>query len=636
MRIGIDTGGTFTDFVVQREDGGLESFKLRSRPEAPHEVILEGLRRIGAAAGCEILHGSTVATNAFLERKGARTAFVTTAGFEDLLEIGRQCREKLYDLTPGPKRLLVPRPLCFGVRERMLADGKAERKPSAAELHALRARLEKAGAESVAICCLHAYRNPAHERQIARALGRKFFLSISSEISPEFREYERASTTALNAYVGPLMSRYLAGLARRAPGRLWVMQSNGGLLTAEEAGRFAVRTILSGPAGGVRGAAGAARASGFTKVIGFDMGGTSTDVSLCDGEPRETMEGAVGGFPVRVPMLEIHTVGAGGGSIARVDAGGLLRVGPESAGADPGPACYGKAMLPTVTDAHVVLGRISADQLAGGSVHIDPDRAARAVHGIARALGIGLEEAAAGILRVADATMTRAIRVVSIERGVDPRGFALAAFGGCGGLHACMLARELGMETVLVPDYAGALSALGMLIAGRTRDYSASVLGEADIEARFRELEARARRESPGAALVRTADVRYRGQSYELTVPWDSGDPARPFHEAHERRYGYASLSRPVEVVQIRVRAVEQTEPPALRAPRSGRRGIERRRVYVDGGWTEMPVLARECVSRRWSDGPALILDSGSTTLVPPGWRFRLDEAGAIVIHWKR
>ncbi len=637
MRIGVDTGGTFTDFVVLGEDGSLESFKLRSDPAAPHEVILEGLQRIGAPAGAEVIHGSTVATNAFLERKGARMAFITTAGFEDLLEIGRQCREKLYDLTPGPKALLVPRRLCFGVRERILADGSVEARPKDEELRALRQRLERAGVESAAVCCLHSYRNAAHERRIARGLGRGFFLSISSEISPEFREYERASTTALNAYVGPLMSRYLGSLERRAPGRLWIMQSNGGLLTAAEAGRQAVRTILSGPAGGVRGAAGAARASGFARVIGFDMGGTSTDVSLCDGAPRETVEAALGGYPIRVPMLEIHTVGAGGGSIARVDAGGLLRVGPESAGADPGPACYGRALLPTVTDAHVALGRIAADQLAGGAVRIEPERSARAVGGIARALGLSLEEAAAGILRVANAAMTRAIRVVSVERGVDPRGFALAAFGGCGGLHACELAAELGIETVLVPAYAGALSALGMLMADRVRDYSASALQAADAEPLFAELEARARREAPGARLERSADMRYRGQSYELTVPWDGRDPARAFHAAHEQRYGYANPARAAEIVQLRVRAVEPVQPPVLRAAgRGGRGGAVRRRVHVGGAWSEIPVLAREAVSRQWAGGPALIVDPGSTTLVPPGWRFRRDSAGAVVIHWKR
>ena len=637
MRIGVDTGGTFTDFVILREDGSLESFKLRSNPAAPHEVILEGLRRAGAPAGAELIHGSTVATNAFLERKGARTALITTAGFEDLLEIGRQNRAQLYNLTPGPKALLIPRRLCFGVHERILPDGSVERSPSREELRELKRKLERAGAESAAICCLHAYRNAVHERRIARALGRGLFLSVSSEVSPEFREYERASTTALNAYVGPLMSRYLEALERRAGMRLWVMQSNGGLLTAAEAGRQAVRTILSGPAGGVRGAAGAARASGFARIIGFDMGGTSTDVSLCDGEPRETLEAVLGGFPIRVPLLEIHTVGAGGGSIARVDAGGLLRLGPESAGADPGPACYGRAMLPTVTDAHVVLGRIGATQLAGGEVPIDPERSRRAVAPVARALGLSLEEAAEGILRVADATMARAIRVVSVERGVDPRGFALAAFGGCGGLHACSLAAGLGMETVLVPAMAGALSALGMLMADRVRDASASALQAGDVEALFRLLEQRARQEAPGARLERFADMRYRGQSYELTVRWDPRGPESAFHAAHEQRYGYANRSRPVEIVQVRVRAATPVAPPRLLASAARpRTALERRKVHVGGRWLEVPALPREAVGARWADGPALILDAGSTALVPPQWRFRRDRAGAVVINWKR
>ncbi len=637
MRIGVDTGGTFTDFVILREDGTLESFKLRSNPAAPHDVILAGLRRIAASDAAEVIHGSTVATNALLERKGARTAFVTTTGFEDLLEIGRQHRARLYDLAPGPRPLLIPRRLCFGVHERILPDGAVETSPSRDELIELKRRLERAGAESVAICCLHSYRNAAHEQRIARTLGHGFFLSVSSEVSPEFREFERASTTALNAYVGPLMSRYLRALERRARTQLWIMQSNGGLLTAKEAGQQAVRTILSGPAGGVRGAAGAARASGFTRIIGFDMGGTSTDVSLCDGAPRETVEAALGGFPIRVPMLEIHTVGAGGGSIARVDAGGLLRVGPESAGADPGPACYGRALLPTVTDAHVALGRISATQLAGGTVPIDPDRSRRAIASIARALGLSLEEAASGILRVANAAMTRAIRVVSVERGVDPRGFVLAAFGGCGGLHACELASALGIDTVLVPGFAGALSALGMLMADRVRDFSASALQAADIEAVFRRLEKRALAGSPDARIERSADMRYRGQSYELTVAWNPGNPETVFHEAHRQRYGYANPARPVEIVQARVRAVTPAVPPELRAPSAGAgRGIERRKVYVEDRWREIPVLPRGSVSPRWADGPALILDAGSTTLVPPQWRFRRDRAGAIVINWKR
>ncbi|MBA3976302.1 MAG: 5-oxoprolinase, partial [Candidatus Solibacter sp.] len=332
MRIGIDSGGTFTDFVVLDGEGRLSSFKLRSNPSAPHEVILEGIRRAAGRVRAEVVHGSTVATNALLERKGAECAFVTTAGFEDLLEIGRQNRPKLFDLAPGPRRLLIARERCFGVDERTHADGSIARRPSKAELKRVKAAVKRAGVRSVAVCLLHAWRTPENERAVLEALGGEFDVSVSHEICPEFREYERASTTALNAYVGPLMRDYLSKLALEKRHRISVVQSNGGSMTLEEASRQAVRTILSGPAGGVSGAMEVARASGFGKVLGFDMGGTSTDVHLSDGAPAETMEAAVDGFPVRVPMLEIHTVGAGGGSIARVDAGGLLRVGPESAG----------------------------------------------------------------------------------------------------------------------------------------------------------------------------------------------------------------------------------------------------------------------------------------------------------------
>ena len=471
-----------------------------------------------------MVHGSTVATNALLERKGARTAFVTTAGFEDLLEIGRQNRPELYNLTPMPRRPLIPRDLCFGVHERIYHDGTIARRPSAAELKRLAARLKRAGVRSIAICFLHAYQNAANERAVLAALKKTgVYVCASHDVSPEFREYERSSTTAVNAYVGPLMEAYLAELERARKFHIAIMQSNGGFLSAGDARRHAVRTVLSGPAGGVVGAMETARRSGFRKILGFDMGGTSTDVSLADGAARETTEASVDGFPIRVPMLDIHTVGAGGGSIARVDAGGLLRVGPESAGADPGPACYGSGTEPTVTDAHVVLGRIQS--LLGGGMRVDADRAAAAVDRIARRLKVDRAAAAAGILRVANSNMERAIRVVSVERGYDPREFALVAFGGCGGLHACEIAEQLGMRSVIVPQYAGALSALGMLMADAVRDYAAGVLGHDNIENNFEALEKRARRESPGAHIERSADLRYRGQSYELNVPWKSARP---------------------------------------------------------------------------------------------------------------
>jgi len=638
MRIGVDAGGTFTDFVVLHDEGRIETFKLRSHPREPAKVILAGLERAFAAAGrglVDVVHGSTVATNALLERKGARTAFVTTAGFEDLLEIGRQNRAELYNLTPTPRQLLAERELCVGVSERTHHDGAIALRPSAAELKRLAAKLRRARVKSVAICFLHSYRNPANERAAASALLRDdLYLCTSDEISPEFREYERGSTTFINAYVGPLMQSYLTELSRARRFRIAIMQSNGGFLSAREAARHAVRTVLSGPAGGVVGALETARHSGFKRVLGFDMGGTSTDVSLADGAPRETTESMVAGFPVRVPMLDIHTVGAGGGSIARVDSGGLLRVGPESAGADPGPACYGIGTDATVTDAHVVLGRIGAAQLLGGAMSIDVERASAAVNRLARAMKLDGIAAAAGILRVANANMERAIRVVSVERGYDPRDFALVAFGGSGGLHACEIACELDIRTVIVAEQAGALSALGMLMADAVRDYAAGALGRSDLEKQFAILERRARRESPSAEIERTADLRYRGQSYELNVPWPAA--AQAFHREHARVYGYATPEREVEVVTIRVRARQRlTKPKLTRGPfRKG--SAEIRRVWVEGAWQKIPALPRAQVSLRRAAGPALILDYGSTTLVPPGWWYRNDRSGNLIVSQDR
>jgi N-methylhydantoinase A len=631
MRIGIDTGGTFTDFVVLRDDGHMESFKLRSDPHHPARVILEGLRRAGGL-DARIIHGSTVATNALLERKGARTAFVTTAGFEDIVLIGRQNRAELYNLTPAPRRPLVPSELCFGVDERAYYDGTIARRPARAGLERLRKRLARARVRSVAVCLLHSYQNPENERAVASALASGIYLCCSDEVCPEFREYERASTTVLNAYVGPLMDAYLGELDRAGLRGISILQSNGGFMTAAEARRQAVRTILSGPAGGAIGAVRAARLAGFQRAIGFDMGGTSTDVSICDRRPRETTEGSVDGFPVRVPMLDIHTVGAGGGSIARVDEGGLLRVGPESAGADPGPACYGKGDRATVTDAHVVLGRIAARQFLGGEMAIDVGRSAAAVDRIARALAVSRTAAAEGILRVADANMDRAIRVVTVERGHDPRDFALVAFGGCGGLHACGISAELGIRTVIVPRLAGALSALGMVSADRIRDFTASVLNRRDLAERLAELEKAASREMPGARLERLADIRYAGQSYELTVKWNPRDPAAPFHREHRRQYGYASPERATEIVNLRVRGREVVAKPRLRRPAPQPPRPEKRRVRIEGRWRRVPVWTRERLPSGAQRGPALVVDYGSTTLVPPGWKYFLDDAGNLVV----
>jgi N-methylhydantoinase A/oxoprolinase/acetone carboxylase beta subunit len=637
MRIGIDAGGTFTDFIVCRDDGAIETFKLRSNPKSPAMVILAGLAQATADRDAEVVHGSTVATNALLERKGARTAFVTTAGFEDVIHIGRQNRAELYNLTPQLRPPIIPRGMCFGVHERAFFDGTIAQTPTAAEIARLKNRLRRARVQSIAVCFLHAYRNPANEKRVAKALKGLGYLCTSHDVCPEFREYERSSTTLINAYVGPLMDEYLAELERGSRQRIAIMQSNGGFMSTKEARKHAIRTVLSGPAGGVVGAYEVARLSGFTRILGFDMGGTSTDVSLCDGEPRETLEASIDGFPVRVPMLDIHTVGAGGGSIARVDEGGLLRVGPESAGADPGPACYGKGDRPTVTDAHVVLGRIAADQLIGGEMHLDTARAAAAVDSIADQLGISRLRAAQGILRVANANMERAIRLVSVERGHDPRDFALVAFGGCGGLHACEIAQELGIRTVLVPEYAGALSALGMLLANHVRDYAAGVLNRPDLEREFVRLERTANKDLPNAELLRSTDIRYEGQSYELTVPWTPAEPAAPFHREHQRVYGYSNPDRAIEIVTIRVRARLTVKKPNLLSRRDSSRKITKpalRRIHSAGVWRDTPVYPRAGLTASTLRGPALILDYGSTTLIPPGWSFSVDKAGSLkLIH---
>ncbi len=600
IRIGIDSGGTFTDFVVDRGNGCIETFKLRSNPANPASVIQEGLSKIGAVASSEVIHGSTVATNALLERKGAPMAFITTEGFEDILLIGRQHRPYLYDLTPPPRRLLLPRERTLGVRERIYFDGEIGTPLEG--VAQLQKRLAKLNVRSVAICLLHSYQNPIHEKQLAEALAGEYIVSCSHEVCPEFREFERASTTAVNAYVGPMMDAYLSQLAESVPAKLSIMQSNGGLIGAADAGRHAVRTILSGPAGGVMGALHMARLAGFERILGFDMGGTSTDVSLVDGVPVETTEAEVDGFPVRIPMLDIHTVGAGGGSIARVDSGGLLRVGPESAGADPGPACYGLGGLATVTDAHVYLGHIKPDAFLNGQMRIFPERAEAVVRGIAKQLKITAGEAAQGILRVANSNMERAIRAVSIERGHDPRRFALVAFGGGGGLHACHLAEALGMRTVIVPAFAGVLSALGMLAADQVRDYSAGVLGRSmrEVEQRFRELEKRAKAEMKGGVLSRSVDLRYQGQSYELNVPW-GGD----FHQSHEKVYGYKDQSREVEQVTIRVRSKLGTKPLT--------------------GFPKAPKAS--------GHGPKLLPEYGSTTLILKGWNYRRDGCGNLIIE---
>jgi N-methylhydantoinase A/oxoprolinase/acetone carboxylase beta subunit len=596
MRIGIDTGGTFTDLVLW--DGHrCSTHKIRSTPNDPARAILQGLRELlpGGQTAAEIVHGSTVATNALLENKGARTAFVTTEGFEDLLVIGRQNRRELYNFFAPAKPRLVPTELTFGLPERMLHDGSIQGPLDPAAAQELARQLFATGVESVAVCLLHSYANGAHERSLAQelkkcadSLGREpLFVSLSHEVLPEYREYERATTTLVNAYVSPLMGRYLLRLAEElGKTRLRVFQSNGGSISAAVAGRNAVHTVLSGPAGGVLGAVAAARAAGFERIIGFDMGGTSTDVSLYDGRFTYTTETTLGDFPIRVPMLDIHSVGAGGGSVAWLDSAGALRVGPHSAGAQPGPVCYGEGEQVTVTDANLVLGRIDPARFLGGRMQLDLERCRHYMARFAATLGVSPEQAARAIVNVANSNMERAIRVVSVERGHDPREFALLSFGGAGAQHACELAERLEIPAVIVPRHAGVLSALGMLAADCVRDYSQSVLTKPAGPV-FADLETRAAEELAGqgfteVVLERHIDLRYRGQSYEITVPWEK---RATFHELHRRLYGYDHREREVEQVTARVKAtgvLPSSEKIDVAAP-SDRQEFSS--VYVPKGW---------------------------------------------------
>ena len=478
IRLGIDTGGTFTD-LLRLDDQGMTVHKVRSTPDDPARAIFTAVEELaGDAAWIEMIHGSTVATNALLERKGARVALITTKGFEDVLEIGRQTRAELYNFMVKARRPLLPDGLIFSASERLNADGSVLEPLHESEVNRLVQALRAQSVDSVAVCLLHSYANPIHEDRLADALEEAgFAVSASHKILPEYREFERWSTTVVNAYVTPLMAHYLTKLEDGMGGRsLKIMQSNGGSISAQRAKSAAVQTILSGPAAGVVGAHAVGNASGYSRLITFDMGGTSTDVSLINGAIGTTVESTVGDFPVRLPVLDIHTVGAGGGSVVYIDSGGSLRVGPRSAGADPGPACYGKGSELTVTDANLLLGRLDPEYFLGGRMTLDLSRARRIAKDLGARLGLSINALAEGVIRIANANMEAAIRVVSVRRGHDPRDFALLAFGGAGGLHACAIADSLDIATVLVPQHSGVLSALGMLLADVTKDHSLTIL----------------------------------------------------------------------------------------------------------------------------------------------------------------
>ncbi len=768
MRIGVDTGGTFTDCVVL-SGGRIKVLKLFSTPADVSKAIVDGVRRLAEIAvekrtkndqarsvtkphaALQVIHGTTVGTNCLLERRGARVALLTTAGFEDLLEIGRQARPQLYDFNVQREPPLVPRARRFGVRERIAADGSILLPISKAEIARAIQRVKKSGAESLAVCFLFAFANPSHERRVASVLRKLGLpLSISHEILPEFREFERLSTVVINAYLAPRMGAYLQNLEsgiqalgssveRARKERVYVMQSNGGVSSAARAGREPVRTILSGPAGGVIASEWLARQLGIARAISFDMGGTSTDVCLLDGAPRTTNETLLAGLPVAVPVLDVHSVGAGGGSMARLDAGGALRVGPASAGASPGPICYARGGTNlTVTDANLILGRLDPEDFLGGTFHLDAPAVSRGfqafLSGPGRRAGFkSVEELAAGIISVANATMEKALRVISVERGHDPRDFALICYGGAGGLHAADLSRALDLPVVVVPQNPGAFSALGMLLSDVARDVSQSVLMPVpaersgshsqsfpdrgyvpmfekptvrkaltvattipprrdrdvtpllqgpleglvrEIDRRFAALNRKAFAElrSEGfntarARVTRRLDVRYLGQSYELSVPF-TAKFREHFTHAHTRAYGHADPARPLEIVNLRLRVVIPTPKPrmqpiglaqtlgvgsllsrrnlgpgisaaeieknicASRSSGTKQALIKKKPVWFGGKPHPTGIYDRKRLSPRAKlRGPAVIVEYTATTVVPPDYSCEVDRSGNLVLR---
>ncbi len=637
MDVGVDVGGTFTDFVGFR---GREvvTTKVPSTRDPSH-AVLAGMRELGAES---MSHGTTVATNAILERKGARTVFLTTAGFEDLLTIGRQTRPSLYDLHVARPAPTVPRDLCLGVRERVDARGRALTPLTQREARRIAREVRARGAESVAVCLLFSFLRPAHERLLKSALG-DLPVSVSHEVLAEFREYERASTTVLDAYVKPLLTRYLGEL-RTAVGRdFFVMKSGGGVASHREVLRRPVDLVLSGPAGGVAAAVALARASKRSDLVTFDMGGTSADFSaVVEGRSSWTTEAAVESFPLALPVVDIESVGAGGGSLASLDRGGALRVGPESAGADPGPMAYGHGgVRPTVTDADLVAGCL-APSLLGGRLPLTPEFATRGLEALSRDLRVTLDEAVLGVQRVVRATMAKAMRLVLAKRGLDPRSFSLLAYGGAGPMHACALAREIGVPRVLVPFLPGAFSAYGILISDVRLEYSRSIVvplskaGRAIAEAtaafaeRADEDLAAQDQDPRHAVLEPSVDLRFRGQSYEINVPV-KGNLAAAFRRAHRTRYGYASATEPTEAVTVRltVRVPRRARAPA--APAGVTPRAQTRSVLFEEGWEEAHVLPRSTLPVGFeAAGPLVVEEPHATTVVPPGATLRVDRLGLL------
>ncbi len=656
--LGIDTGGTFTDFVYF-DGNSVRIHKVLSTPAAPEQAILQGINELKISLkGLQVIHGSTVATNAVLENKGVRTLYITNTGFADVLSIGRQARRELYNLTPQPVAPLIPAEHCLEINTRLTADGKLLQDVDQQDLQKLLEEIKKIQPHAIAINLLFAFLNNEQEQTIKRFLDKHLtdvFICCSSEVLPEYKEYERGMATTLNAYVGPLMQGYLNRLnkALRVPAEehknnhaLAVLQSNGGTIQAEQAGEHAVNLLLSGPAGGLKAAQYVAALSGESKLLSFDMGGTSTDVALIEGDIKLTSEGYIGHYPVAVPMVDMHTIGAGGGSVAYVDSGGLLNVGPESAGANPGPACYGLGgESATVTDANLVLGRLQAKAFLGEGMLLDIDAAKQSIKSMAFQIGKSIEDTALGIIQIANEHMVRALRTISVQRGFDPQHFSLTCFGGAGGLHVCALAEALKMQRAFVPVYGGVLSALGMLVSTPGRELSRSCIQDLlsshleQLENIFVDLVSSGVADMDGELvtqpqLQRSLDLRYKGQSFTLNLPWlaDLKKTEQAFHRLHKKTYGHA-LDMPVELVNLRLGIKGERPPFSLPVINNVVQAVEMEKKYLYGFDQPVPVYKRDALCKGQKIiGPALILETVSTTLLERNWICNVDDWGNLLL----
>jgi N-methylhydantoinase A len=676
-RIGIDTGGTFTDVVlIDDQEQAINITKVPSTPSNPARAVINGIDKMVDLIdidSCDIdflVHGTTVATNALLEYKGVKTALLVTEGFKDVLSIARQTRPKLYDWFVRRPEPLIDRSLRFEVTERMTHTGQVLKAIDQQQVENIARKLISLNITSIAVCLLHSYANPEHEQEIEQIFASIFpkaKVCLSSDVLRESREYERMSTTAINAYVMPIIEKYLGHIKRRLHEKeigveLNVMQSNGGIMAAETAARKSINTILSGPAGGVIGCQAIALQAGIKNCITVDMGGTSFDVSLIyGGKLAYKTESVIVGHPVNAPMLDIHTIGAGGGSIAWIDSGGALRVGPQSAGADPGPVCYSLGgSEPTVTDANLVLGRLNADYYLGGEFKVDVEAAKQAIqHKIAQPLALPLESAAEGIIRVVNASMVRGIRTVSVEKGYDPREFSIMSFGGAGSLHAIDLARELDIPEVIVPPYPGVASALGLLTADYRYDYSLTFhshtdrIDLSDLNQAFTRLEGEAQSQLDKEKVsdlellfIRTVDMCYRGQAYQLNVPLPAGnlshsemeEASQKFHAQHKKLYGYARPDQPTEFIYLRLAAMAMMPKPVIPTLQPGTEGVKPgfkgyRQIFLDGEFSDTPVYAREkLLPCEVVQGPAVVEQFDTTVLIGPGDKWHLDEHQNLLI----